>query len=69
MNLYLAGISPLPIGGLLAMLCVIVVAVATLVSLVCFRKKAVAERLLVLSMITGIAAAVQAVLALILMGR
>ena len=69
MNLYLAGISPLPIGGLLAMLCVIVVAVAILVSLVCFRKKAVAERLLVLSMITGIAAAVQAVLALILMGR
>ena len=69
MNLYLAGRSPLPIGGLLAMLCVTVVAVAAVVGLVCFRRKTVAERLLVLSVITGIAAAVQAVLALILMGR
>lgn len=69
MNLYLAGISPLPIGGLLAMLCTALVVVATVVSLICFRRRTVAERLLALSMITGIAAAVQAVLALVLMGR
>ena len=69
MNLYLAGISPLPIGGLLAMLCMALVVVATVVSLICFRRRTVAERLLALSMITGIAAAVQAVLALVLMGR
>ena len=69
MNLYLAGIAPLPIGGLLAMLCAALVVVAIVVSLVCFRRRMVAERLLALSMITGIAAAVQAVLALILMGR
>jgi hypothetical protein len=69
MTLYLMGISPLPVSGLLAMVCAGLVALAAVGLLVCFRQKSTAERLLMLSVITGVAAAVQAVLALILMGR
>ena len=69
MTLYLMGISPLPISGVLAIVCAGLVALAAVSLLVCFRRKPAAERLLLLSVITGIAAAVQAVLALILMGR
>ena len=69
MPLYLIGISPLPVSGLLAMVCAGLVALAVVALLVCFRQKPTAERLLLLSVVTGIAAAVQAVLALILMGR
>ena len=69
MSLFLAGISPLPVSGLLAMVCAGLVAMAAVSLLVCFRRKPAAERLLLLSVILGIAAAVQALLALILMGR
>ena len=69
MILFLTGISPLPISGLLAMVCAGIVSLAAVVLLVCFRRKPAAERLLLLSVVTGIAAAIQAVLALILMGR
>ena len=69
MSLFLAGISPLPVSGLLAMVCAGLVAIAAVSLLVGFRRKPAAERLLLLSVILGIAAAVQALLALILMGR
>lgn len=69
MTLHLMGISPLPVSGLLAMVCAGLVSLAAVALLVCFRQKPTAERLLLLSVVTGIAAAVQAVLALILMGR
>ena len=69
MTVYLVGISPLPISGLLAMVCAGLVAIAAVALLTCFRRKPAAERLLLLSVIAGIAAAVQAVLAMILMGR
>ena len=69
MTLYLVGISPLPLSGLLAMVCAGIVAVAAPVCLIAFRRKTVAERLLLLSMVTGVAAAVQAVLAMILAGK
>lgn len=69
MILFLAGISPLPVSGFLAMVCAGIVSLAAVVLLVCFRRKSAAERLLLLSVVTGVAAAIQAVLALILMGR
>ena len=69
MSLFLAGISPLPASGVLAMMCAALVAIAAVSLPVCFRHKPAAERLLLLSVVLGIAAAVQALLALILMGR